>query len=52
MQLILWLACSAKDSLLRMAQLEWLSLDFILVHGHASFNSERGAERHSGEKPD
>lgn len=48
---LLLLVCSAKDSLLRKAQHEWLSLDFILVHGHASFYSERGAERHSGEKP-
>ncbi|GLD55576.1 zinc finger protein Aiolos-like protein, partial [Lates japonicus] len=31
-------SCS-KDSFLRMAQHEWLSLDFILVHGHASFYS-------------
>lgn len=43
--------CSVKDSLLRMAQPEWLSLDFILVHGHASFSSERGAEKHSREEP-
>lgn len=48
---LLLLVCSAKDLLLRMAQHEWLSLDFILVHGHASFYSERGAERHSREKP-
>lgn len=48
---LLLLVWSAKDLLLRMAQHEWLSLDFILVHGHASFYSERGAEMHSGEKP-
>lgn len=48
---LLWLDCSAKDSLLKKAQREWLCLDFILVGGHASFYSERGAERHSGEKP-
>lgn len=48
---LLLLVFSAKDSLLRKAQHEWLSLDFILVHGHASFHSERGAERHSREKP-
>lgn len=47
---LLLLVCSAKDLLLRMAQHEWLSMDFILVHGHASFYSERGAERHSREK--
>lgn len=36
-----------------LAQHEWLCLDFILVHGHASFvlrEREREAERHSGEK--
>lgn len=49
---LLLLVCSAKDSLLRMAQHEWLSLDFILARGHASFYSERGAERQSREKPD
>lgn len=40
-----------QELLLRMALHEWLSLDFILACGHASFDSGREAARHMEEMP-